>query len=864
MMKIGRKWVQVALVLGLLTTVAQPLWAEQLHLRWHNGDVLPGELLASEPGQVRWSSPQFDDDLVLNTDVLDSITFDQQPTQPKGSLRIGTITGDVFTADLIGSDQRSFLFSTRRYGELRVLRDAIYSLARREHPDLIFDGSQLENWELARNGPIKDMTYRIYRGRLERGAVDFAGLTPAGEGSLSAGWLDIGLAEFNDEFAIIFEGFIEAELPGDYSFELFSDDGSRLSIDGQELTTHGFGQAFKSNSQTTLTAGRHSIRVEYYELVGDEQLGAWWTGPDLAITRLSGTNEGSGWHRGNGSHPETRRKQTGIFREIAVPAQFEVELALHSSSSPRFAMAFGESVSSATSDRSLRLETWDDEVVVIQGNVFEPVMTIEEGQNDILLRLTIDGPAGVLQVFDASGRSLVVVNGIEATTGSSGVLIRNRGDDLTVRRLSVYHRSTAAARQATDFTRPRVHLTNGDVIYGRLSVTKGGAYVVDGNRKRRRIDLTQLERIARPDARLRVTPGSSELSYTDGEVIYGQIQSMDSAQVVLRTAFSEAPVTCALAGASSLHFPSSPTSEPTGTEGDELFSASGRLRGRLVFGGNASPLSWLPHGATKPLQFSLDGDARVERGRSSLPQSRSFDGAAFPSVLHLVNGEIIPTRISAYEDDTLSHQSPFINGRTLASVVIKAIEFTPLEEPVDAHPDGLDDWLGKLLAPAEDGSDVTPAALEHALTVPRANRDSPPEHILVANNGDLKRGKLVAITGKSVRFQSKLREFTVPISRIARVVRVSDPETSEPDAAPPAAEIDTVRAFLVDGAILTFVPTVAKDGRLHGRSSVYGGVSIPTDTIKELILGHYETDAIGSPFGHWVVRPAREPEFGDP
>ena len=33
------------------------------------------------------------------------------------------------------------------------------------------------------------------------------------------------------------------------------------------------------------------------------------------------------------------------------------------------------------------------------------------------------------------------------------------------------------------------------------------------------------------------------------------------------------------------------------------------------------------------------------------------------------------------------------------------------------------------------------AKLERALTVPRFSRDNPPNHILVANNGDLKRGK---------------------------------------------------------------------------------------------------------------------------
>ena len=58
--------------------------------------------------------------------------------------------------------------------------------------------------------------------------------------------------------------------------------------------------------------------------------------------------------------------------------------------------------------------------------------------------------------------------------------------------------------------------------------------------------------------------------------------------------------------------------------------------------------------------------------------------------------------------------------------------------------------------------------LERALTVPRFNRDTPPNHILVAENGDMKRGKLLGFNGETIQFDSKLRQFSVPIDRVAR------------------------------------------------------------------------------------------------
>ena len=48
-------------------------------LRWKNGDVLAGKLLESESGQIRWSSPIFSDDLVVDSKALESIVFRSKP-----------------------------------------------------------------------------------------------------------------------------------------------------------------------------------------------------------------------------------------------------------------------------------------------------------------------------------------------------------------------------------------------------------------------------------------------------------------------------------------------------------------------------------------------------------------------------------------------------------------------------------------------------------------------------------------------------------------------------------------------------------------------------------------------------------------
>ncbi|MDP7639398.1 MAG: hypothetical protein QGG73_06745, partial [Candidatus Hydrogenedentes bacterium] len=139
----------------LAVCVSAPLQAQETEttLRWKNGDALHGNLLESGPGQIRWSSPLFSDEVILDTDALESITFPtQSSTAATGTFRVGTVSGDVFTAELVGSDDSTYRFSSKRYGEFSVNRDSVFSLDRRENPNLIFDGSQLQKWDIERSG----------------------------------------------------------------------------------------------------------------------------------------------------------------------------------------------------------------------------------------------------------------------------------------------------------------------------------------------------------------------------------------------------------------------------------------------------------------------------------------------------------------------------------------------------------------------------------------------------------------------------------------------------------------------------------------------------------------------------------------
>ncbi len=83
-------------------------------------------------------------------------------------------------------------------------------------------------------------------------------------------------------FATVFEGYVQIDQPGDYTFFTRSDDGSRLSVDGKAIVNNdGDHGVLEKNGGITLTAGKHPIRVEYYNGEGGFWLDVLYRGPGV-------------------------------------------------------------------------------------------------------------------------------------------------------------------------------------------------------------------------------------------------------------------------------------------------------------------------------------------------------------------------------------------------------------------------------------------------------------------------------------------------------------------------------------------------------------------------------------------------------
>lgn len=115
-----------------------------------------------------------------------------------------------------------------------------------------------------------NLKYSLYEGSYNK-LPNFAELKPVAQGETSG--FDVTFVPNKDNFALRFQGTINLTRDGDYRFQLSSDDGSRLFIDGQQVVDHdGIHAPGTKDGSTKLKAGRHTITVDYFEQAGGEEL----------------------------------------------------------------------------------------------------------------------------------------------------------------------------------------------------------------------------------------------------------------------------------------------------------------------------------------------------------------------------------------------------------------------------------------------------------------------------------------------------------------------------------------------------------------------------------------------------------------
>jgi alpha-L-fucosidase len=128
------------------------------------------------------------------------------------------------------------------------------------------------------------LQYACYEGDWEK-LPDFDKLRSVKEGTTSD--LDLSHRLKDDQFGLVYKGFVRIPKTGIYVFSVESDDGSRLLIGDRQVVDNDRLHGMQEKSgEIALVEGLHPMRVEFFERNGDEGLVVSYKGPGIPKQKI--------------------------------------------------------------------------------------------------------------------------------------------------------------------------------------------------------------------------------------------------------------------------------------------------------------------------------------------------------------------------------------------------------------------------------------------------------------------------------------------------------------------------------------------------------------------------------------------------
>jgi azurin len=156
-------------------------------------------------------------------------------------------------------------------------------------------------------GPrLKDLKFSLYHGSWSN-LPEFEKLTAHRSGEVPDNTVQLNFDDYKNHYGLVFTGNLEAPDEGEYTFQIASDDGARLLIDGQKVVTHdGIHPPDVKEGTKKLKKGQHTFRLEYFQAEGGAELYVGWSGPGFDTVALSK------WQPSNAKKTKAQQKKDDL------------------------------------------------------------------------------------------------------------------------------------------------------------------------------------------------------------------------------------------------------------------------------------------------------------------------------------------------------------------------------------------------------------------------------------------------------------------------------------------------------------------------------------------------------------------------
>ncbi len=380
---------------------------------------------------------------------------------------------------------------------------------------------------------------------------------------------------------------------------------------------------------------------------------------------------------------------TAAFRAMDLPDRLELEFRVRGATRPDFLLSVEPSAG-----ETLKVETWDDELVVASGDQFHRLGQLADPQREVALRLCWDRTANRCRVYTPAGGLVAdwrwqptpVVREEGGRHVRSGVVLRNKGRDLALELLRVaawdgVPPPTLDPRQA------RVELADGRTIQGEitdgsadaLQVRLGGADAVAS------VGLAGVDAIVfSTDAPQPPTVPGMTMTWSDGTFLSGQIVGLSDGRAALRVAAADAPLAARVEGLRRLQLPAPAlTAAPESplTAHDQLIVGNRTLHGDLASTDDREP-RWLPLGGRQPARPAHGMAYEIRRARPTIK-----DGPPAPALFYTGAGDILPGELRSLDGTGVEFACDYVAATKLRPGDLNAIQFNA---NVPAGIDGFD------------------------------------------------------------------------------------------------------------------------------------------------------------------------------
>lgn len=839
-------------------------------LYWGNGDILPGQLMETTGNQLQWKSELFREPLILETKSLSAVRFDHSNDTivTDEPFRIITRSANVLHGNVTGINADSILVDSRRHGSLVLKRDQIRSLRRLDNPALIYLGpTGLNGW--------KTLTTR----------QKVSSWQTTDEGYLSTR---------RDKAEL----FRPLDIPGRAEIELVIESTKQLAF-MLGLNDKPTDDVHLETWDDTLVALVDEEFVEIQRIDKDQRsltLRIYW---DEGKRQLSVFSE-SGAELGTIKGKNKIGGKSGVFIRNT-GANLVVKKVR---------------VSHWDGSRPVPVQKGENRIHLIDGTLLYG--NIRSLKNQTIDLLTKEGESRTVPVDQID--SIYLADDIQSIADGStnvtwldgarvtGELTEVRGGRIGVKSnysaqpivSSLEHANrllfSAEAGKPEEATAPDRLYCSGGTLHGTL-VGNGDDQGAAALRWQPVGGLNSSPLAPNCDARFVRGRRTKELSYDkqkygdllfliSGDIVPCRVNSIDEEFLRITTAFAQAE-RIPHDNVKAIEFASTSDlqrsgfedggwrvdgSQPNIRKDDEkvVFESAGRISHQNVFSqGEATfSLEWQQQSYVA-LNLRLFTSGTRSGGSAVVLYLRgnqvwASDGNNFRTRTRSMNVPNTKAKVRLrVKDDQLSL---LINDRELhstrvrragAGMVIQVSQNQMLRGGPGKSKFVISDFESRRGTAVRQYVDSE--ARERALTVPRFRRDKPSTHVLIAPNGDLLRGRLLAVTEAQVRFSSRLEDFRFDRDRISAIIWLHpEGETEQPQ---PDEEAPIVRTVLDGGLGLVLIPERMTDEKLIGRSPVLGQCEVPVSAIRELFAGKYEKEGEVFAYADWSITPAMEPRW---